>query len=66
MFNLEGQIALVTGGSQGIGRATALTLAKCGADVAVLARSLEKCEEVATEIRGLGRRSRRSSKGSGR
>jgi 3-oxoacyl-[acyl-carrier protein] reductase len=56
MFNLEGQIALVTGGSQGIGRATALTLAKCGADVAVLARSLEKCEEVATEIRGLGRR----------
>jgi 3-oxoacyl-[acyl-carrier protein] reductase len=56
MFSLEGQIALVTGGSQGIGRATALTLAKCGAEVAVMARTLEKCEEVAGEIRALGRR----------
>jgi 3-oxoacyl-[acyl-carrier protein] reductase len=56
MVNLEGQIALVTGGSQGIGRATALELARCGADVAVLARSLDKCEAVAEEIRALGRR----------
>ncbi|HEX2488709.1 MAG TPA: SDR family NAD(P)-dependent oxidoreductase, partial [Blastocatellia bacterium] len=37
MFSLDGQIALVTGGSQGIGRATALVLARCGADVAVMA-----------------------------
>src|SRR5437763_630001 len=57
MFNLTGQIALVTGGSQGIGRATALALAECGADVAVMARSLNKCEDVAEEIRSLGRRS---------
>ncbi|MFN0119171.1 MAG: 3-oxoacyl-[acyl-carrier-protein] reductase [Blastocatellia bacterium] len=56
MFNLTGQIALVTGGSQGIGRATALALADCGADVAVMARTLEKCEAVATEIRDRGRR----------
>lgn len=56
MLNLTGQIALVTGGSQGIGRATALTLAQCGADVAVMARSLDKCEAVAEEIRALGRR----------
>lgn len=56
MFNLTGQIALVTGGSQGIGRATALALADLGADVAVLARTLEKCEAVAEEIRGKGRR----------
>lgn len=56
MVNLEGQIALVSGGSQGIGRATALQLARCGADVAVLARSLDKCEAVAEEIRALGRR----------
>lgn len=56
MFSLEGQIALVSGGSQGIGRATALTLARLGADVAVLSRSLDKCEEVAAEIRALGRR----------
>ncbi|MFN0083875.1 MAG: 3-oxoacyl-[acyl-carrier-protein] reductase [Blastocatellia bacterium] len=55
MLNLTGQIALVTGGSQGIGRATALTLARCGADVAVMARSLDKCEAAAEEIRALGR-----------
>ncbi|MFN7926897.1 MAG: 3-oxoacyl-[acyl-carrier-protein] reductase [Blastocatellia bacterium] len=56
MFSLQGQIALVTGGSQGIGRATALALAEAGADVAVMARSLDKCEAVAAEIRALGRR----------
>jgi 3-oxoacyl-[acyl-carrier protein] reductase len=56
MFNLTGQIALVTGGSQGIGRATALLLAELGADVAVMARSIDKCESVAAEIRDLGRR----------
>lgn len=54
MFSLKGQIALVTGGSQGIGRATALVLAECGADVAVMARSLDKCEAVAEEIRAHG------------
>lgn len=51
MFNLSGQIALVTGGSQGIGRAVALVLAELGADVAIMARTLEKCEAVAEEIR---------------
>jgi len=56
MFNLSGQIALVTGGSQGIGRAVALTLAEAGADVAVVARTLEKCEAVAEEVRSKGRR----------
>jgi 3-oxoacyl-[acyl-carrier protein] reductase len=56
MFDLAGQIAFVTGGSQGIGRATALALAEAGADVAVMARSLDKCEAVAQEIRALGRR----------
>ncbi len=56
MFDLTGQIALVTGGSQGIGRATALALAEAGADVAVMARSLDKCEAVAEEIKTLGRR----------
>jgi 3-oxoacyl-[acyl-carrier protein] reductase len=56
MFSLNGQIALVTGGSQGIGRATALVLAQCGADVALMARSLDKCEAVADEVRAEGRR----------
>ncbi len=56
MFTLNGQIALVTGGSQGIGRATALVLAQCGADVAMMARSIDKCEAVVEEIRATGRR----------
>jgi 3-oxoacyl-[acyl-carrier protein] reductase len=56
MFNLNGQIALVSGGSQGIGRATALLLGRLGADVAVMARSLDKCQEVAAEIQAGGRR----------
>jgi 3-oxoacyl-[acyl-carrier protein] reductase len=56
MFSLNGKIALVTGGSQGIGRATALLLGELGADVAVLARSLAKCQAVADEIRAGGRR----------
>ncbi len=47
---------MVTGGSQGIGRAIALTLAELGADVAVMARTLEKCEAVAEEIKAKGRR----------
>lgn len=47
---------MVTGGSQGIGRAIALALAECGADVAVMARSIGKCEAVAAEVRRLGRR----------
>jgi 3-oxoacyl-[acyl-carrier protein] reductase len=56
MFNLTGQIALVTGGSQGIGRAVALVLAELGAEVAVMARTAEKCEAVAEELRAKGRR----------
>jgi 3-oxoacyl-[acyl-carrier protein] reductase len=56
MFNLSGQIALVTGGSQGIGRATALVLARLGAEIAVMARSLDKCNAVADEIRASSRR----------
>ena len=57
MISLAGRTALVTGGSRGIGRATALLLARAGADVGVTyhARASE-AEAVAAEIRSLGRR----------
>lgn len=55
-FSLEGKVALVAGGSRGIGRATALGLAEAGADVVVSSRKLPDLEKVADEIRALGRR----------
>jgi NAD(P)-dependent dehydrogenase (short-subunit alcohol dehydrogenase family) len=55
-FSLEGKVALVTGGSRGIGEATAATLARAGADVAVTSRKLPDLERVAEQVRSLGRR----------
>lgn len=55
-FSLEGKVALVTGGSRGIGRLTALAFAQAGADIAVASRKLPDLEKVAEEIRALGRR----------
>jgi len=55
-FSLAGKVALVTGASRGIGRATALGLAVAGADVVLTSRKLEALEPVAAEIRGVGRR----------
>jgi 3-oxoacyl-[acyl-carrier protein] reductase len=54
MSILKGRIALVTGASQGIGRACALELARQGASVALAARNLEKLTEVAAEIAAAG------------
>jgi 3-oxoacyl-[acyl-carrier protein] reductase len=54
MTDLKGKIALVTGASQGIGRACALALAEAGATVALAARSLDKLEAVAAEIGASG------------
>jgi 3-oxoacyl-[acyl-carrier protein] reductase len=50
MAGVEGRIALVTGASQGIGRACALVLAEAGAKVALCARNQEKLEQLAQEI----------------
>jgi 3-oxoacyl-[acyl-carrier protein] reductase len=54
VISLEGKTALVTGGSQGIGAAIAKELAAAGAHVAVAARSADRAEQVAGEIRDAG------------
>jgi 3-oxoacyl-[acyl-carrier protein] reductase len=56
-LELLGKVALVTGGAQGIGKAIALLLAKNGADVAISDINLEKAQETANEIQGMGKRS---------
>ncbi len=54
MFSLKDRVALVTGASQGIGRATALALAQAGAKVACAARNAEKLAGVVAEIAAAG------------
>lgn len=54
MISLDGRVAVVTGASQGIGRACAVALAKAGAQVALAARNATKLAEVAAEIEAAG------------
>jgi 3-oxoacyl-[acyl-carrier protein] reductase len=54
VFSLEDKVALVTGASQGIGRATSLAFAKAGAKVAVAARTAEKLSGLVGEIESAG------------
>ncbi len=55
-YHLLGKVALVTGGSRGIGRSIALGLADAGADIVLTARKLPDLETVANEITKMGRR----------
>jgi NAD(P)-dependent dehydrogenase (short-subunit alcohol dehydrogenase family) len=57
LFNLEGRVAVVIGGTSGIGRALALGLAEAGADVVPSSRRQEQVNETAAEIELLGRQS---------
>ena len=51
LFDLSGKVALVTGGSRGLGREMVLAFAHAGADVVIASRKLASCEELAAEVR---------------
>ena len=53
-FDLSGKVAVVIGGTRGIGRGIAVTLADHGADVVPTSRNAANCEAVAQEIAALG------------
>lgn len=50
LFDLSGKVALVTGGSRGLGREMVLAFAKAGADVVISSRKLDACEALAKEV----------------
>jgi len=56
LFDFTGKVALVTGGSRGLGYQMVKAFAERGADVIIASRKLENCETVAEEMRALGRR----------
>lgn len=56
LFDLNGKVAVVSGAAQGMGRATALAVAECGADVMLIDRNIAGAETTAVDVRTLGRR----------
>jgi NAD(P)-dependent dehydrogenase (short-subunit alcohol dehydrogenase family) len=54
MFDVQGKVVMITGGSRGLGKAMALEFARRGAKVVVASRKLDECERVADEVRSLG------------
>jgi NAD(P)-dependent dehydrogenase (short-subunit alcohol dehydrogenase family) len=59
LFDLSGKVAVITGGTTGLGYAIALGLANAGADVVASSRRMEQVKKAACEIEALGRRSLR-------
>ena len=57
-FDFTGMVALVTGGSRGLGYQMVRAFAERGADAIIASRKLDNCEQVAEEVRALGRRAR--------
>jgi NAD(P)-dependent dehydrogenase (short-subunit alcohol dehydrogenase family) len=55
-FSLDGKVAIITGAGRGLGRAMALRLANCGADVVAASRTVSQLEETAQGVRELGRK----------
>jgi NAD(P)-dependent dehydrogenase (short-subunit alcohol dehydrogenase family) len=55
-FGMQGKVVLITGGSRGLGRAMSLGFAEKGADIAIVSRKIESCEETAREVEALGGR----------
>ena len=49
-FDLSGKVAVVTGGSRGLGREMILAFAEAGADVVIASRKLDACEALAAEV----------------
>jgi NAD(P)-dependent dehydrogenase (short-subunit alcohol dehydrogenase family) len=56
LFDLTGKVALVTGGSRGLGLQMVRAFAENGADVIIVSRKIEACEAAAQEARAMGRR----------
>lgn len=56
LFDFTGKVALVTGGSRGLGYQMVKAFAERGADVIIASRKLDNCEKVAEEVRALGRK----------
>ena len=56
LFDLSGKVALVTGGSRGLGLEMVRAFARAGADIVIASRKAEACEAAAAEVRAMGRR----------